>query len=308
MVALRKVHAVIPKDREELRELEEDLKRMGCAGLLRHPWRVRDDAMVAELITGKVEPEFKNTIRGRNEEWIPEMWGEVYGFEVGGEGMVGRKDDCTRGKFSRNFDGKYGYFIKDCKDERERRMLAFLVPILNPEKPYSLTRTLASTLLMAFSEERVVDWSQILRDLVQRLVLAARRGQPTYVGPFLFHLYHHGSTLTREEEALWEAHQFMVELQTTDSEPDEPQEDAKTVTVSDEERTVRKRRRSSPVEVSPPVRTFITPRSVSAGPFGTGKTSNPLEHIIRDLEGVQSQITDYEELLRQVEDLAGKPP
>ena len=89
-----------------------------------------------------------------------------------------------------------------------------------------------------------------------------------------------------------------------DSKLDELQEDTRTVIVSDEEQTVRKRRRSSPMEVSPPARTFITPQSVSAGPSGTGRTSNPLEHIIRDLEGVQSQITDYEELLRQVEDLA----
>jgi hypothetical protein len=31
--------------------------------------------------------------------------------------------------------------VKDCKDERERRILAFLVPIFSPEKPYNITLT-----------------------------------------------------------------------------------------------------------------------------------------------------------------------
>ena len=43
--------------------------------------------------------------------------------------MTTKREDCTTDKFSHRLDPKYGYFMKDCKDERERRMLAFLVPI-----------------------------------------------------------------------------------------------------------------------------------------------------------------------------------
>jgi hypothetical protein len=71
--------------------------------------------------------------------------------------MATKREDCTRDKFTYRLDHKYGYFMKDCKDERERRMLVFLVPIFSPEKPYNITLTLATTLLLAYSEKKVVD-------------------------------------------------------------------------------------------------------------------------------------------------------
>jgi hypothetical protein len=88
--------------------------------------------------------------------------------------MATMKEDCTRDKFSQKLDPKYGYFVKNCKDERLRRMLAFLVPILSPEKPYNITLTLAITLLFAYSEKKVVDW------IVGTPVAAnTKRGQPS---------------------------------------------------------------------------------------------------------------------------------
>ena len=44
-------------------------------------------------------------------------------------------------------------------------MLAFLVPIFSPEKPYNITLTLATTLLLAYSEKKVVDWGSICHGL-----------------------------------------------------------------------------------------------------------------------------------------------
>ena len=55
--------------------------------------------------------------------------------------MVTKKEDCTRDKFSQKLDLKYGYNVKNCKDERERKMLVFLVYILSPNKPYNTTLT-----------------------------------------------------------------------------------------------------------------------------------------------------------------------
>ena len=49
--------------------------------------------------------------------------------------MVTKRENCTRAIFSLRLDPKYGYFVNDCKDEREMRMLAFLVPIFSPDKP-----------------------------------------------------------------------------------------------------------------------------------------------------------------------------
>ena len=45
--------------------------------------------------------------------------------------MATKREDCTRDKFSQRLDPKYGYFVKDCKNEKERRMLAFLVSIFS---------------------------------------------------------------------------------------------------------------------------------------------------------------------------------
>ena len=143
-------------------------------------------------------------------------------------------------------DPKYGYFVKDCKDEREMRMLAFLVHIFSPEKPYNITQTLATTLLLAYSEKKLVDWGNIIGELVHKLATNTKRGQPSYIGPFLFHLYAYGNLFTDEEKTQWTSHQFMRELQTTDSEPDMGHEGSKeedVVELSNEERPTTKKRK-----------------------------------------------------------------
>ena len=123
-------------------------------------------------------------------------------------------------------------------------MLAFLVPIFSPEKPYNITLTLTTTLLLAYSEKKVVDWERIIGELAYKLATNIRRGQPSYIGPFLFHLYAYGNLLTDEEETQWTSHQFMRELQTTDSESEmdhEGSKDEDVVDLSNEERHVTKK-------------------------------------------------------------------
>ena len=68
--------------------------------------------------------------------------------------MATKREDCNRNKFSQRLDPKYGYFVKDCKDERERRMLAFLVTIFSPKKPYNITIIFATTLFLAYPRTR----------------------------------------------------------------------------------------------------------------------------------------------------------
>ena len=111
---------------------------MGCLGLWEKSWRVRSEDMVRELVTGEVDRIYASTIRGRPDRWNAELWGSVYGLKQGWEGMATKRENCTRDIFSLRLDPKYGYFVKDCKDEREMRMLAFLVPIFSPDKPYNI--------------------------------------------------------------------------------------------------------------------------------------------------------------------------
>ena len=76
-VALRKVHVVIPIDREESNELEVDLMCMGCLGLWEKSWRVRNEDMVTELVTGEFDQVYASTIRGRTDRWNAELWSRV---------------------------------------------------------------------------------------------------------------------------------------------------------------------------------------------------------------------------------------
>jgi hypothetical protein len=183
--------------------------------------------------------------------------------------MATKREDCTRNKFSSRLDPKYSYFVKDCKDERKRRMLAFLVPIFSPEKPYNITLTLATTLLLTYSEKKVVDWGSIIGELVHKLATNTKRGQPSYIGPFFSHLYAHGNLLIDKDETQWTSHQFMRELQTTDSEPEMGHESSKeehVVELSNEERSATKKR---------------------------------VDVIIRALDEVRSRIAEYELQMRQ---------
>jgi hypothetical protein len=188
-------------------------------------------------------------------------------------------------------------------------MLAFLVPILSPEKPYNITFTLATTLLLACSEKKVVDWGSIIGELVHRLATNTKRGQPSYIGHFFFHLYAYENLLTDEEETQWTRHQIIRELQTTDSEPEMGHEYSKEEDVAEfnnEERPVSKKRKL--------MLGNLAKRTKSATKPGGGGTStfsledNPVDSIIRDLEGVRYRIAEYELQMQQVGELVGNPP
>jgi hypothetical protein len=274
---------------------------------LERSWRVRSEGMVRELVTGKVAQEHVSTVRGRPDRWNSELWSKVYGFEQGGEGMATKRDDCTRDKFTRKLDAKYGYFVRDCKDIREKRVLAFLVPILNPEKPYNITLTLASTIFLSFAGERMVDWGHLVGDQVHKLASITKRGLPTYIGPFLFHLYDQQNLLTVEEETQWTSHQILRELQTADSESEDGQEDSKeeeAVEISDEELPISRKRKL--MEETPPVRTRAAARA-AAGEASTAR-AHPLDSIIQGLIEVRNLNPNQELQLQQVGELVGNPP
>ena len=96
--------------------------------------------------------------------------------------MANRTDLYIEGKFWNEADPKDGYPVRDCRDERERRVLEFLVPIVHPDKPTRVTRTLGNTIFGALSGDRTVDWAIIFMELVNRLVGGwGRPSPPPYV-------------------------------------------------------------------------------------------------------------------------------
>ena len=170
------------------------------------------------------------------------------------------------------------------------------MPILSPKKPYNITLTLSTTLLLAYSEKKMVNWGSIIEELVHKLATNTKRGQSSYIGPFLFHLYAHGNLLIDKEEIQWTSNQFMYELQTTDSEPEMGHEGSKEeyiVELSNEERPATKKRKLM-------LGNHATQTRSATRPIGFTLDNNPVDAIIRDLEGVWSRIAKYELQMQQV--------
>ena len=107
----------MPKTLTARRELEEDLERIGCAGLLNKPWNIKDEGLVRELVNGAPN-QFDHTVRGKLEKWTAMVWREVYGFKPEGYGWASRIDKYIVGQFSKSVNPKYGYAVGECKDFR----------------------------------------------------------------------------------------------------------------------------------------------------------------------------------------------
>jgi hypothetical protein len=125
-VKLRKIVPEVPRDETERGELLEDLQVMGCSGLLEKPWSFKDDRIVGK----------------------------------GGGGLAGRKDEYVKECFKDLPSPKDRYSIDDCKDPRHKRLLAFLVPIVYPEKPNQITVTWGNTIFGALNSGRKVNWAR----------------------------------------------------------------------------------------------------------------------------------------------------
>jgi hypothetical protein len=209
-VKLRKVVPEVPRDEIERGELLEDLQAMGCSRFLEKPWGFKDDRVVRELLD-EVSNEFDNSIRAAPTRWTEECWREVYHFSAGGGRLAGRKDEYVKDCFKDLPSPKDGYSIEDCKDPRHRRLLAFLVPIVYPEKPNRITVTWGNTIFGAMNGGRKVKWARIITSLVIQLAARVGKSRTTPICPFLYHLYERKELLKPEEEKSWKIQEGMLE-------------------------------------------------------------------------------------------------
>jgi hypothetical protein len=208
-VRIRKIVPEVPRDEAERAELLEDLQTMGCSGLLEKPWGFKDEEVVRELLDG-VSNEFDNSIRVLPTRWTEEVWREVYNFGTGGGGLAGRKDEYVKDCFKALPNPKDGYDIEDCKDPRHRRLLAFLVPIVYPDKPNRITVTLGNTIFGALIGGRKVNWARIITNLVIQLASRVFKTRASPICPFLYHLYERRELLKPEEERTWKIQEGMM--------------------------------------------------------------------------------------------------
>ena len=196
-MALKAVVPGIPKSAKDRELLEEDLRRIGCHGLMGKPWRMED--LVVQLL-GDKDNEWHRTMRQAPKKWMAKEWRKVYGFAKEGGGMASRTDRFIDGKFSGWVNPKDGYAVVDCKKPRTRRVLEFQVLLLYPEKPTRVTITVGNTIFGALSGERLVDWGIVVKDLVQRLLSGMGRSKATPIYPYVFHLYHSHELLLPAEK------------------------------------------------------------------------------------------------------------
>ena len=178
--------------------LIEDLTTMGCVGLLLEPWALKNEAMVQEF-QEKRSNEWEGTIRQLPEQWMADLWAEVYSFWKEGRMRARKTDTWINSKFDSSINRKDGYNVSDCVDPRKRRVLEFVVLILYPEEPGRVTKEIGNTIFDALSGDYKVSWGQILHEVVDKLVSVLGKEKPTPISPYLFHLYNKFEYLRGEE-------------------------------------------------------------------------------------------------------------
>ena len=199
---LRNVTPSIPEGGLERAQLEEDLKKMRCVGLLERPWGLKQEEIIWELLATERPNVFDGTIQDRPQQWTSGHWREVCGFLEGGVGLAHRTDTYVDGKFTHTVDPKDGYPVKDCRNARQCRVLEFLVPIVHLDKPTRVTITIGNTIFGALDGRSLVDWGVVFWDLVEQLVAGVGKPKPTPMCPFIFHLYYSQGLLLEDEERI----------------------------------------------------------------------------------------------------------
>ena len=142
-ISLRNVTPVILEG-EECAMLEQDLQGLGCTGLLRRLWNIKNEDFVCEFVMIREKQAersniFDSTMWDQPEDWMAGVWRAIYQFLPGGNGMANRTDKYVEGKFLHDVDPKDGFPVRECRNDRECRVLEFLVPIVHLDKPTRVT-------------------------------------------------------------------------------------------------------------------------------------------------------------------------
>ena len=144
--------------------------------------------------------------------------------------MASRTDRFIDDKFSARVNPKDGFAVAECKEARARRVLEFLVPLLYPEKPTRVTIMVGNTIFGTLSEERPVDWGQVVKDIVQQLFFGMGKSKATLICPYVFHMYYvHEVLLPDKKKEYWikEAllkHNVKPEEEEDPEDPEEPED------------------------------------------------------------------------------------
>ena len=191
-MSLRNVTLSIPEGGQEHAQLEEDLKKMSCMGLLKRPWGLKLEETMRKLLT-KQPNIFNTTVQDRLQQWTSELWRKVYDFSDGGLRLANRMDAYVNSKFAHQVDPKDGYPVRDYRSARHYRLLEFIVPIIHLDKPIWVTIIIENIIFDALDRDRPIDLGVVFRGLAQRLVAGVGKPKPTQ-----FALFSSTSTIARD--------------------------------------------------------------------------------------------------------------
>ena len=138
---------------------------MKCVRLLERPWALKREELVHEMVQPKQPNIFNGTIRDRPQLWTSNLWRDTYNFPRGGSELSNRIEGHHEGRFMHQVDPKDGYSVGDCRIDRQRQLLEFLVLIIHPDKPTRVMITIGNTIFEALDRGREVDWSVVFRDM-----------------------------------------------------------------------------------------------------------------------------------------------
>ena len=103
----------------------------------------------------------------------------------------------------------------DYRNNQQRRLLEFLVPIVHLDKPTRVTIMIGNTIFGGLDAGREVDWGVVFQDLAHKLAKGVGKPKPTPVCLFLFHLYEGQRLLTADEELDYQMAKEMTRYQIT---------------------------------------------------------------------------------------------
>ena len=328
-ISLRNVTPSIPENPIHLEELKQDLARMRCEGLLDRPWTLKREQLVQEMLLPERPNMFDTTVRDRPQLWTADLWRQTYRFPRGGSGLSNRTEGHHEGRFMHQVDPKDGYSVSDCRVDRHRQLLEFMIPIVHPDKPTRVTITIGNTIFSALDGGREVDWGVIFQDLVQRPAKGVGKPKPTPICPFLFHLYEGQGVLTADKDLDYRTAKEMAGYRITpdpDSQPgsgeDEPTPAPAPSPRPGPSRTPNKRRKStyrvpsgsppvwsrgpsSPVPPKPQPREQQPGTRPEEGPEWVDK---PFASIARGFRQARDQYESMEQALDQIGSELGVSP
>ena len=168
---------------------------------------------------------FDTTVRDRPQLWTADLWWQTYRFPRGGSGLSNQMEGHHEGRFMHQVDPKDGYSVSDCRVDRHRRLLEFLIPIVHLDKPTRVTITIGNTIFGALDGGREVDWGMVFRDMLQRLAKGVGKPKPTSICPFLFHLYEGQGLLTADEDLDYRTAKEMAGYRITPDPDSQPESD-----------------------------------------------------------------------------------